>query len=415
MPDVRADRGAYLDRVAARLRLPDERARDVLDELDGHLSESIAGFVDQGMTLEQAERQSIARLGDPDALADGLRRAQQSRRRLLVAAGWGVVAAVSNVIWGYLIALAVGVVAGVLSLAIISTIVSWLQLSVAGWGQWGDEVAIPFAAFVAGYAGRRFVLTVAWKSLRRVDAIQVPIALIGGGLLAILVVFGVRGEVHPASIVLLLSMPIGFAVGAMVARDGNAERTRSLPARWLGIAMVVATVIGTVMGLASLRINPPDPYTVANEYSTIGPPATDVLGAGWLDQQSSTGLGFLGGCHDLAATHGSPGRLARRAARGLALDQRPGRAAAPGRSSHCDRPDAPGRRWHLRRRARSRHVEGATLVRDRDHWRGAGWGALRVDRPGRPDGVAPLDRHDLGVRHDAVVQGRSVQADHRVR
>lgn len=295
MPDVRADRGAYLDRVAARLGLPDERARDVLDELDGHLSESIEGFVDQGMTLEQAERQSIARLGDPDGLAAGLRRAHQSKRRLLVAAGWGVVAALSNVIWGYLIAMAVAIVAGVASLAIVSATVSWLQLSVAGWGQWGDEVSIPFAAFIAGYAGRRLTLTVAWKSVRRVDAIQGPIALIGGGLLAVLVVFGVRGEVHPASIVLLLSMPNGFAIGAMLARDGVAERTRSLPARWLGIAIVVATVVGTVMGLTTLRINPTDPYTVENEYSTIGTPATDVLGAGWLDQQSSTELGFIVG------------------------------------------------------------------------------------------------------------------------
>ena len=162
MSDPRADRGAYLDRVAARLGLPDDRARDVLDELEGHLSESVDGFVDQGLTPEQAERQSIARLGDPVALADGLRHAQQTRRRLLAAAGAGVVAAVGSVVWGYLIALGVSIVAGVLSLAIISATVSWLQLSINGWGQWGDEVSIPFAAFVAGYAGRRLVLTVAW-------------------------------------------------------------------------------------------------------------------------------------------------------------------------------------------------------------------------------------------------------------
>jgi hypothetical protein len=295
MSDPRADRGAYLDRVAARLGLPDDRARDVLDELEGHLSESIEGFVDQGLTPDQAERQSIARLGDPVALADGLRRAQQTRRRLLAAAGAGVVAAVGSVVWGYLIALAVSIVAGVLSLAIISTTVSWLQLSINGWGQWGDEVSIPFAAFVAGYAGRRLVLTVAWKSARRVDTIRVPIALIGGVLLALLVVFGVRTEANPASFVLLLSMPVGFVVGVLLARDGAAERTRKLPARWLGIAMVVATVIGTVVGFATLRINPPNPFTVENDYSTIGPPATDVLGVGWLDQQSSTGLGDIVG------------------------------------------------------------------------------------------------------------------------
>lgn len=297
MSDPRADRGAYLDRVAARLGLPDDHAHDVLEELEGHLTESIEGFVAQGLTAEQAERQSIARLGDPSELADGLRRARQSRRRLLAAAGAGVVAAAASVVWGYLIALAVSIIAAMASLAIISAAVSWLQISVAGWGQgqWNDVVSIPLTAFVAGYAGRRLVLTVAWKSARRVDAIQRPIALLGGGLLTAIAVFGVRTELHPAAIVLLLCVPIGFTVGVMLARDGAANRTRPLTARWLGIALVFATVIGTVAGFATLQINHSGPYTVENDYSTIGPPATDVLGDGWLDQQSSTGLGYTVG------------------------------------------------------------------------------------------------------------------------
>ena len=294
MPDVRADRGAYLDRVAARLGLPDERARDVLDELEGHLSESTQGFVDQGMTIEQAERQSIARLGDPDALADGLRRAQQSRRRLLAAAGAGVVRRSAASSGATSSRLAVSIVAGVLSLAIVSTAVSWLQLSVAGWGQWGDEVSIPFAAFVAGYAGRRLVLTVAWKSARRVDADPAPDradrrrpAGPPGCL---------RGSGRGAS-----------RVDRPAALDADRLRgRRHARARRRGGAHPEAA--GSLAGHRhgrgdgdrdrhGLRDAPDQspPGVHPDDVSTDRPPATDVLGDGWLDQQSSTGLGFVSG------------------------------------------------------------------------------------------------------------------------
>ena len=98
--------------MAGRLRLPDEEATDVLEELRSHLAESAAGLVGEGLTAEQAERESIARLGNPDALADGIRTARQTRRRMLAAAGAGVIAATSGLFWGYLFAFALTTVAG---------------------------------------------------------------------------------------------------------------------------------------------------------------------------------------------------------------------------------------------------------------------------------------------------------------
>src|SRR5918998_505750 len=51
------------------------------------------GLRAEGLSEEHAEREALARLGSPDALADEIRRAHQTTRRALAAAGAGVVAA----------------------------------------------------------------------------------------------------------------------------------------------------------------------------------------------------------------------------------------------------------------------------------------------------------------------------------
>jgi hypothetical protein len=294
MSDPRADRDAYLDRVGARLRLPGDEASDVLEELRGHLAESTASLVGEGLTAEQAERESIARLGDPGELADGIRTARQTRRRMLAAAGAGAVAATGGLVWGWLFATAVTVVAAVSSTLIISFALKWLGLSSSGW-QPPDILSIPFALFVPGYAAFRMVGAMAERSRRSVASIQRPIALLGGLLLGIVVVFVVRSELDQLKVVSLLASPLGFAGGALLARDETAARLRRLPGRWVVAILVVTTVAFTTAAVATLRINPAGEYTVDDGIARIGPPATDVLGAGWLDQQSSTGLGFVSG------------------------------------------------------------------------------------------------------------------------
>ena len=132
MSDPRADRDAYLERVAAQLRLADDDAQDVLEELRGHLAETFAGLLDEGLTTDQAERESIARLGDPGELANGIRRARQTRRRLLAAAGAGVMAGVGSVVWGSILAWALTTVASVVAVIVMSVVLSWLHLSTPG-------------------------------------------------------------------------------------------------------------------------------------------------------------------------------------------------------------------------------------------------------------------------------------------
>jgi hypothetical protein len=81
----------------------------------------------------------------------------------------------------------------------------------------------------------------------------------------------------------------------MLARDGSAPRLRRLPGRWVLALIGVATLTLTVVSLATSQFNPAGGYSADYTLEQLGPPATDVLGDGWLDQQSSIGLGYLSG------------------------------------------------------------------------------------------------------------------------
>ena len=304
MSDPRADRDAYLDRVAARLHLPEDHASEVIEELRGHLAESVAGLLDEGLTPDQAERESIARLGNPGELADGIRTARQTRRRLLAAAGSGAVAAVGGVVWGYLFAAALLTIAGIastilLSLALGSTSAAtsgpvmavapgWLGLS-NGSRTVTDLLSIPFALFIPGYAAHRLVGAFADRLARSVTTIRGPIALGGSVLLAVIALFIVPTDDGLIGVVVLLAIPIGFAFGALLARDGHAPRLRRMPGRWVLASLAVATATLMVAALATSEINPRDGHSAGSSTAVIGQDPIDVLGDGWLNQESTIG------------------------------------------------------------------------------------------------------------------------------
>ena len=292
MADPRADREAYLAIVAARLRLPDDHARDVLEELEGHLTELVAGLTEAGLTPELAERESIARLGDPGELADGLRHARQSRRRLLAAAGAGVTAAVGGVFWGYVLASALASVAAVLAAVAVSSVLGWLGLTTSGWSNAAQSFAIPIALFVPGVVAYRVVTAVAARSARRAETLRRPFALLGGGLLAVVTVFLVRVELDPVRVVSHLAIPIGFAIGALLAP----ERGTPSPIRWRWRGVValilVATTIMIPVSLAGTRTYPAG-QTFGGVMPMGEPMDGEQLGEGWLDQSSSTQVGVV--------------------------------------------------------------------------------------------------------------------------
>lgn len=292
MSDPRADRDAYLGRVAARLRLPEDHARDIIEELQGHLAESIAGLLEEGLTPDQAERESIARLGDPGELADGIRHARQGRRRLLAAAGSGAVAAAGGVVWGYVFAVALATVAGVLATIVISIGLQWLNLGTPGWRPATDVLSVPFALFIPGYGAYRMVSAVSDRAARPVSAVRLPIALAGGGLLAFVALFLVPTDEGRMGMVVLSAIPVGFATGALLARDGIAGRVRRLNARWVVALVALATVTLTVVSASTMRTYSGDGYFVESD-SPLPPPATDVLGEGWINAQGSDGPGSI--------------------------------------------------------------------------------------------------------------------------
>jgi hypothetical protein len=289
MSDPRADRDAYLDQVAARLRLPEDHVRDVIEELQSHLAATVEGLLDEGLTPDQAERESIARLGDPGELADGIRHARQSRRRLLAAAGSGAVAAVGGVVWGYVFAVALATIAGVLATILISIGLKWLNLSTPGGRPATDILSIPFALFIPAYGAQRMVGAVADRAARPVSAVRWPIAVVGGALLAVVALFLVPTDDGPIGILVLLTIPVGFVIGALSARGRTAARLRRLPARRV-VALVVLTTLTLVVASAStMRTYSGDGFAVDEGLSHLPPPATDVIGEGWINQQSSIG------------------------------------------------------------------------------------------------------------------------------
>jgi hypothetical protein len=295
MSDPRADRDAYLDQVAGRLRLPDDEASEVLEELRGHLAESAASLVGEGLTTDQAERESIARLGNPGELADGIRQARQSRRRLLAAAGAGAVAAVGGVVWAYVFAIALATVAGVLATLLISFGLQWLNLSTPGWRPATDVLSIPFAVFIPAYGAQRLVGVAADRAARPVKTIRGPIAVIGGGILAFLAIFVIPTDDGRIGILVLTAIPVGFVIGALSARGRTAARLRRLPARRVAAFVVLATLTLVVASASTMRTYSGEGFVVDEGVSPLPPPATDVIGEGWINQGSSIGLGFISG------------------------------------------------------------------------------------------------------------------------
>ena len=304
MPDVRSDRHAYLAMVAAELRLPDEVARDVLDEVGGHLDETVVHLLDEGLTADQAERESIARLGDPGELANGMRRARQTPRRLLAAVGYGAWAAVNGAFWGYLFGFAVAVMASMVAGIALWIATSLFQIGPTAWDTLTPMFPVVYVVLAAVIAGRRLPAAIAGRAVRRVTDIARPIAVIGGLGLVVIATFVVRVGLDPWTVLALAALPAGFTVGAWTSR----ERLR---AGRVGISD--RAVVNIVLAAAAMLVvvNFVAPRAVGQSAS-IGPvawaAAADVLGEAWVGESYSWQRGMP---FDYAITAEPPAALDR--------------------------------------------------------------------------------------------------------
>ncbi len=279
MADPRSNRHAYLERVAGTLQLPDPVAGDILDELGAHIADTTNGLIEEGLTPEQAEREALARLGDPIHLGDGIRRAKQTRRRLMVAAGFGVVAAVRGFFWGWLFAAAVAVLAGVLATLLISLVVQALGITSSGSSWDSSWLTAPYLLFALGYAGHQVPTAIAARSLRPVRVFRGPVAVVGGGLIGMIAIFGLRLPMDAGTVAILALAGPAFAIGS-VAVTGAEDRWAGrimLGVRSVTIAVLVLTAGYAAVGFATMQVNPGDGLRYMDTTETIGPVAYDVL------------------------------------------------------------------------------------------------------------------------------------------
>lgn len=276
MADHRPDRHEYLARVAGHLRLPGPVAADVLEEIDAHIADTTASLIDEGLTPDRGEREALARLGDPGELGDGIRRAQQTRRRLFVAAGYGVIVAVRGFVWGWLFAGAITGLATILATLVLVNMarLTGMFLSGSAWNSW---LGVPYVMFAVGYAGYRVPGAMVARSMRRIATLRWPTAIIGGTLVGILTIFGLRMAMDAGTFWILLLAPIAFAVGALLSADGRSGAPVRIRVTWRTVVVAVAmlTLAQSVAGFAMMR---PDFSTFTAE--PIGPSAYDVLPAG---------------------------------------------------------------------------------------------------------------------------------------
>lgn len=280
MADPRGDRHTYLARVADRLRLPGPVAAEVLEELEAHIADSAAALTAEGLAPEGAEREALARLGNPGELGDGIRRAKQTRRRLLVAAGHGVLAAIRGFVWGGLFAGAITTLASVLALIVLSTLMRVMDISASGFSTWSSWLTLPYVTFAVGYAGHRVPGAMATRSMRPVSTLQWPVALLGGAAVGAISVLGVRVAMDLGLFWTLVMAPVAFAAGALVSNDrpGTSVRIR-VGWRTVVLAVVVLTLGSSALGFATMQVNEPgDRYL--DRAGPMSPYAGDVLPAG---------------------------------------------------------------------------------------------------------------------------------------
>lgn len=294
-PERPAGTDDYLARVSAGLRLPKPYASEVRDELAGHLADATAALIEEGLPQEQAEREAIARLGSPDVLADALRRAHQTRRRLLAGAAGGVWAAVGHGIGGTILGYGL-LMAVALSIAVLGADVNrFIRFD------WSLDASVPYQAWTTALAAgamcvgaflgaRRAVQATAARSLRSVRAIGPWWALGGTVVLGVWVLFILRMPLGWPAVGAELLIPPSFAAGAtvMIERPGPRIRMRHiLLAAVVGFVLPVILLFGasaqmgtTLSAVGSGPYASPDEMWRALHYDLIGrPPPGDVAAA----------------------------------------------------------------------------------------------------------------------------------------
>ena len=254
MADLRpTDRELYLARVVAGLRLPPGLEREVTDELAAHIADSVDALRDAGLESGLAEREALARLGNPDDLAGGIRRAHQTRRRLLAAAGVGALVGVRSLVAAMLALGGAITVLGMTSVFLWGTVVEALGRSVSGFeAAWAWP---PLALLGLTWAARTVARSVAARSRRRVEDVGPATASVVAAAVGVVSLFVIRLPLDLATVAVLVLSPIAAAAGAITAAAA-VPRIRPVVVPIAVAALLALNLGGTI---ATTTWNPLDP------------------------------------------------------------------------------------------------------------------------------------------------------------
>jgi hypothetical protein len=242
-------RDRYLALVAAELRLSDEVGREVVEELAAHIADAMTDLIAEGLTPDQAEREALARLGSPEALAQDIGRAHRTTRRMLAAAGGGLVAAGGGAFRGWFI----GIFA-ILGAFYLIAIAGWLlnrlvhvQLNIdmadRGWNSAITGLAAWVAVWGATQAG---IAAVARMNRRPVDSVR-PILAGLGVVVGVLGIATWRTELNWASVLAILALPLIALVAASRVREAAPMPGRRMTRRSFGVAALVVVIPVVIM------------------------------------------------------------------------------------------------------------------------------------------------------------------------
>jgi hypothetical protein len=233
-------RDRYLARVAAELRLSDEVSREVIEELAAHIADATTDLEAEGLTSEQAERESLARLGSPDALAQDIGRAHRTTRRLLAAAGGGLIAAGGGAVRGWFIGFfaIVGIFYLVALAGLALTQVLHVQIDLGAQDRgWNSAIAILAVSVALWGATQAGLAALARRSRRPVRSLRPIVAGIGVAV-GLVAIASWRIEQNWASVLAMLAMPLVAVVAASRVRE-TSPAPRRMTWRSLGVAAIV--------------------------------------------------------------------------------------------------------------------------------------------------------------------------------
>lgn len=281
MPDP-GERDAFLAAVRFRLDLPDAIARDVVEELSGHLEDAAAELRAAGLSAEDAEQRAIGRLGDARVLGLELAQARRGRRQLLVAVGGGIRAVLAEGIRTWIFfALAFSLTA-VLALPAASIFLHVLGRSTSSsfGGPIGSLATV--GAVIGGFAYLGWVLParVAGRAVRSVRGVRRAVALLGLVVGSGVLWFLVTVAMDPVLAIGLPLGPVAFALAALRAPERPTFRVGFVP------AVIGAAVLFVPMTLLAVATATDSLDNWMGDTSPIGdaPAATDVentVRVGW--------------------------------------------------------------------------------------------------------------------------------------